>query len=74
MAPPVEVFERLGMHRTELRAGVLVTWRGGPQAAVIGDAGIHTRVGSLLDALVARISGISGTATPDGWSTPWGDR
>jgi uncharacterized membrane protein len=59
MARAVEVFERLGMHRTELRAGVLgyvaVADR---KLAVIGDAGIHTRVGQAYwDALAARILG-----------------
>src|SRR6185436_9157204 len=46
MARAVEIFERLGMHRTELRAGVLVYVAvADRKLAVIGDAGIHTRVG-----------------------------
>jgi uncharacterized membrane protein len=57
MARAVVIFERLGMHRTDLRAGVLVyvavTDR---KLAVIGDAGIHARVGQAYwDSLVARI-------------------
>lgn len=57
MARAVAIFERLGMHRTDLRAGVLVyvavTDR---KLAVIGDAGIHARVGQAYwDSLVARI-------------------
>ena len=59
MARAVAIFERLGMHRTDLRAGVLVyvavTDR---KLAVIGDAGIHVRVGQAYwDRLVARILG-----------------
>ena len=59
MARAVAIFERLGMHRTDLRAGVLVyvavTDR---KLAVIGDAGIHARVGQAYwDNLVARILG-----------------
>jgi uncharacterized membrane protein len=59
MARAVAIFERLGMHRTDLRAGVLVyvavTDR---KLAVIGDAGIHARVGQAYwDSLVARILG-----------------
>jgi uncharacterized membrane protein len=57
MARAVAIFERLGMHRTDLRAGVLVyvavTDR---KLAVIGDAGIHTCVGQTYwDGLVARV-------------------
>jgi uncharacterized membrane protein len=57
MTRAVQVFERLAMHRTEHRAGVLVyvavTDR---KLAVIGDAGIHQRVGQdYWDALVARV-------------------
>ena len=59
LARAVAIFERLGMHRTDLRAGVLVyvavTDR---KLAVIGDAGIHARVGQAYwDRLVARILG-----------------
>jgi uncharacterized membrane protein len=57
LARAVEIFERLGMHRTEHRAGALVyvavTDR---KLAVIGDAGIHARVGQeYWDRLVARV-------------------
>ena len=57
MARAVEVFERLGMHRTELRAGVLVYVAvADRKLAVIGDVGIHARVGQAYwDGLVARI-------------------
>jgi uncharacterized membrane protein len=57
MARAVEVFERLGMARTDLRAGVLVYVAvADRKLAVIGDAGIHARVGQAYwDGLVARI-------------------
>lgn len=57
MARAVEVFERLAMHQTEHRAGVLVYVAvGDRKLAVIGDAGIHARVGQAYwDALVARV-------------------
>ena len=57
MARAVEIFERLGMHRTELRAGVLVYVAvADRKLAVIGDVGIHARVGQAYwDGLVARI-------------------
>jgi uncharacterized membrane protein len=57
MARAVEIFELLGMHRTELRAGVLVYVAvADRKLAVVGDAGIHTRVGQAYwDGLVARI-------------------
>ena len=57
MARAVEVFERLGMHRTDLRAGVLVYVAvADRKLAVIGDVGIHARVGQpYWDGLVARI-------------------
>lgn len=59
MARAVEVFERLGMPGTALRAGVLVYVAvGDRKLAVIGDAGIHARVGQAYwDGLVARIVG-----------------
>jgi uncharacterized membrane protein len=59
MARAVAVFERLAMHRTEHRAGVLVYVAvADHKLAVIGDAGIHERVGqSYWDALVARVLG-----------------
>ena len=57
MARAVQVFERLGMHATEHRAGVLVYVAvTDHKLAVIGDAGIHARVGQdYWDALVARV-------------------
>lgn len=46
MARAVEVFERLGMHRTAERHGVLIYVAvQDRKLAVIGDAGIHARVG-----------------------------
>ena len=58
VARAVAVFERLGMHRTALRHAVLVyvaiTDR---KLAVIGDEGIHDRVGQeYWDRLVAAIT------------------
>src|SRR3990172_126071 len=56
MAQAVKVFERLGMHRTAGRHGVMIYVAvGGRRLAVVGDAGIHGRVGEeywqrLLDA------------------------
>ena len=45
MTRAVEVFERLGMHRTALRNGVLVYLAiHDRKLAVIGDAGVHERV------------------------------
>ena len=57
MARAVAIFERLGKHRTELRAGVLVYVAvADRKLAVIGDAGIHTCVGQAYwDGLVARV-------------------
>jgi uncharacterized membrane protein len=57
------VFERLGMHRTTLRHGVLLYVSvEDHKLAVIGDHGIHERVGQaywdgLLDAILARFRG-----------------
>ena len=46
MRRAVEVFERLGMHRTAERHGVLIYVAvADRKLAVIGDAGIHERVG-----------------------------
>jgi uncharacterized membrane protein len=46
MRRAVEVFERLGMHRTVERHGVLIYVAvADRKLAVIGDAGIHERVG-----------------------------
>jgi uncharacterized membrane protein len=59
MTQAVAVFERLGMHRTALRAGVLVYVAvADHKLAVIGDAGIHARVGQAYwEGLVARVIG-----------------
>jgi uncharacterized membrane protein len=46
MARAVAVFERLGMHRTAARHGVLIYVSvGDHKLAVLGDLGIHERVG-----------------------------
>ena len=61
MTRAIERFERLGMHRTALRNGVLVYVAiEDRKLAVIGDAGIHARVGAaywegLTEALVAHL-------------------
>ena len=61
MARAIERFERLGMHRTALRNGVLVYVAiEDRKLAVIGDAGVHARVGAaywegLKEALVAHL-------------------
>jgi uncharacterized membrane protein len=61
MARAIERFERLGMHRTALRNGVLVYLAiEDRKLAVIGDAGVHARVGpaywaELTAALVAHL-------------------
>lgn len=57
LARAVAVFERLGMHRTALRAGVLVYVAvADHKLAVIGDAGIHARVGQeYWDRIVGRV-------------------
>jgi uncharacterized membrane protein len=59
LARAVEIFERLGMHRTEHRAGALVYVAvADRKLAVIGDTGIHARVGQeYWDRLVARVLG-----------------
>ncbi len=42
----VKTFERLGMHKTRLRNGILIyVDTGGRRFAVIGDEGIHRKVG-----------------------------
>ena len=58
MARAVTVFERLGMHRTALRHAVLVYVAvADRKLAVIGDEGIHDRVGQeYWDRLVAAIT------------------
>ncbi len=49
VARAVEVFERLGMHRTAERHGVLIYAAvEDRKLAVIGDAGIHARVGEAF--------------------------
>ena len=59
MAQAVKVFERLGMHRTAGRHGVLIYVAvGDRRLAVIGDAWIHGRVGEeywqrLVDAITS---------------------
>jgi uncharacterized membrane protein len=57
MAQAVTVFERLGMHRTEERHGVLIyVVVGDRKLAVIGDKGIHERVGDAYwQGLVASV-------------------
>jgi uncharacterized membrane protein len=59
LARAVHVFERLQMHRTAERAGVLLYLAvGDRKVALIGDSGIHTRVGQAYwDGLVARVIG-----------------
>ena len=60
VARAIEVFERLGMHRTAGRNGVLVYAAvRDRRAAVIGDQEVHARVGDaywreLVDAVVRR--------------------
>jgi uncharacterized membrane protein len=57
----IRIFERLGMHRTAARNGVLVYISvSDHKLAVIGDAGIHERVGAtywqeLVDAVRERM-------------------
>jgi uncharacterized membrane protein len=59
MARAVTVFEHLGMHRTAARHGVLIYVSvGDHKLAVLGDQGIHERVGQvywerLVDAVLA---------------------
>jgi uncharacterized membrane protein len=61
LARAVELFERLGMTRTALRSGVLIYVAvEDRKLAVIGDAGVHQRVGAeywdrLRAALVAHL-------------------
>ena len=59
MARAIEVFEGLHMHETAERAGVLVYLAvEDHKVAVIGDTGIHQRVGQgYWDGLVARVIG-----------------
>lgn len=55
------LFHRLGMHRTEQRHGVLIyVALGSRKLAVLGDEGIHTRVGDehwagVRDLMVERL-------------------
>jgi uncharacterized membrane protein len=59
MPRAVAVFERLGMHRTAARHGVLIYVSvGDHKLAVLGDQGIHERVGQaywerLVEAVLA---------------------
>jgi uncharacterized membrane protein len=59
----VAVFERLGMHATEQRSGVLIYVAvGDRKLAVIGDRGIHERVGDaywqqVVDAMLGHLRG-----------------
>ena len=57
MASAIAVFERLGMHRTAERHGVLIYVSvEDHQLAVLGDRGIHERVGQLYwDRLVQEV-------------------
>ena len=57
MARAVAVFEGLGMHRTAARHGVLVYLSvGDHKLAVLGDRGIHERVGQVYwDRLVEEV-------------------
>ena len=61
LARAVKVFERLGMHKTAARSGVLIYISvADHKLAVIGDKGIHDRVGAtywreLVDAVRARL-------------------
>ena len=61
MPHAVAVFERLGMHATEERSGVLIYVAvGDRKLAVIGDRGIHERVGDgywlqVVDALLGHL-------------------
>jgi uncharacterized membrane protein len=59
MARAIAVFERLGMHRTALRHGVLVYLSvEDHKLAVLGDRGIHERVGQVYwDRLVQEVLG-----------------
>lgn len=62
MARAIAVFERLGMHRTADRSGVLVYVAiADHKLAVIGDEGIHSRVGddywrALVEAIVRHLA------------------
>ena len=62
MARAIQVFERLGMHRTADKSGVLIYAAiAAHKLAVIGDEGIHSRVGvdywrALVEAVVAHLA------------------
>jgi uncharacterized membrane protein len=66
MPRAIEIFERLGMHRTALRHGVLVYVSiEDHKLAVIGDRGIHERVGpDYWQRLVAAVLGHFREARP----------
>lgn len=62
MARAIQVFERIGMHRTAEKSGVLVYAAiADHKLAVIGDEGIHSRVGddywrTLVEAIVGHLA------------------
>ncbi len=66
MARAVRVFERLGMHRTAGRSGVLIYVAvADRKLAVIGDSGIHERVGEAYWAgLVSAVAAHFGAERP----------
>ena len=48
LASAIQVFDRLGMHRTAERNGVLIyVAMGDRKLALVGDQGIHSRVGDV---------------------------
>jgi uncharacterized membrane protein len=61
MARAIELFGRFGMHQTALRNGVLIYLAvGDRKLAVIGDTGIHERVGDtywrgVVDLMIAHL-------------------
>jgi uncharacterized membrane protein len=66
LARAVEVFERLGMHRTAARSGVLIYLAvADRKLAVIGDRGIHERLGQeYWEALVRAVAADLAAARP----------
>jgi uncharacterized membrane protein len=76
VARAVDVFERIGMHRTADRNGVLLYAAvKSRKLAVIGDEGIHTRVGEVYwQRLVERMLGHFRASRPrDGFILALGD-
>jgi len=65
-----EVFERLGMHRTGCGRECSLRGGGGPQLAVIGDAGITPAWGRYWDALVRDLGHTRDERPGTAWSTP----